>query len=147
MYVGRVAVEKNLPAFLQLDLPGSKVVVGDGPQLAELRRRFPEVHYTGAKFGAELAAHFATADVFVFPSRTDTFGLVTIESLACGTPVAAYPVPGPLDVIGDAPVGGLNEDLAAAVDTALTRSRATCRAFALRFSWRSTAKLFLENLA
>ncbi len=147
MYVGRVAVEKNLPAFLQLDLPGSKVVVGDGPQLAELRRRFPEVHYTGAKFGAELAAHFATADVFVFPSRTDTFGLVTIESLACGTPVAAYPVPGPLDVIGDAPVGGLNEDLAAAVDTALTRSRATCRAFALRFSWRSTAKLFLQNLA
>lgn len=102
LYVGRVAVEKNIGAFLDLDLPGRKVVVGGGPQMDELKRRYPTVTFTGPKFGEELARHYAAADVFVFPSLTDTFGLVVLEALACGTPVAAYPVAGPRDVIGDA---------------------------------------------
>ena len=108
---GRIAIEKNLAAFLSLDLPGSKVVVGEGPQEAELRRRFPDVHFMGLKEGAELASYVAAADVFVFPSRTDTFGVVQLEALACGVPVAAFPVMGPKDVIGDHPVGALDDDL------------------------------------
>jgi glycosyltransferase involved in cell wall biosynthesis len=147
LYVGRVAVEKNLGAFLDLALPGgSKVVVGDGPQLAALRAKYPGVHFTGAKFEAELARHYASADVFVFPSRTDTFGLVLLEALASGLPVAAYPVPGPLDVIGDSGCGVLDEDLGAAVRRALAIPRARCRAHAARFSWRRCAEQFLANL-
>lgn len=146
LYVGRVAVEKNIEAFLRLDLPGSKVVVGDGPQRAELERRHPEVTFTGARFGEELAAAFASADAFVFPSRTDTFGLVLLEALACGVPVAAYPVPGPLDVIGDTPVGVLDEDLRAAALKALSIDRAACRAHAEKFSWEASARQFLGNL-
>ena len=112
MTMGRVAVEKNLEAFLALDLPGSKVVIGDGPQRAELERQYPKARFLGEKTGRDLTAHLAAADVFVFPSLTDTFGVVQLEALACGTPVAAFPVTGPLDVIADHPVGALDEDLA-----------------------------------
>jgi glycosyltransferase involved in cell wall biosynthesis len=145
LYVGRVAVEKNLPAFLGLQLPGSKMVVGDGPQLEELRRRHPEVCFTGARSGLDLARAYAAADVFVFPSRTDTFGLVLLEALASGLPVAAYPVAGPLDVIGAAPVGCLDEDLGRAARQALAIPPERCRAYALRFSWTASAQQFLRN--
>jgi glycosyltransferase involved in cell wall biosynthesis len=146
MNFGRIAVEKNLEAFLSLDLPGSKVVIGEGPQEAELRRRFPDAVFLGLRKGRELAAHVAAADVFVFPSRTDTFGVVQLEALACGVPVAAYPVMGPKDVIGDAPVGVLDEDLHAACLKALQVSRAACRAFALDRSWENSARQFIGHL-
>ena len=143
--VGRVAVEKNLAAFLSLDLPGSKVVIGDGPQREELRGRFPRAHFLGALEGETLAAHIAAADVFVFPSLTDTFGIVQLEALACGVPVAAYPVTGPRDVVGGHPVGVLDEDLRAACLQALGLSRAACRAFALTRSWERSATQFIAN--
>lgn len=145
--VGRVAVEKNLPAFLALDLPGAKAVVGDGPARAELERRFPDVRFVGAKFGAELAAWHRSADVFVFPSRTDTFGLVMLEALASGVPVAAYPTMGPLDVIGDAPVGVLDERLGVAALAALDILPAACIAHASSFTWPATAAQFRGWLA
>ena len=141
LYVGRVAVEKNIEAFLASPHPGSKVVVGDGPALAGLRRKFPEVQFLGALRGATLASAYAGADVFVFPSRTDTFGLVMIEALACGTPVAAYPVPGPLDVLTDV-VGAMDEDLTVATAAALTRDRAACAAYGGAFSWQASASQF-----
>ena len=144
--VGRVAVEKNIGAFLELDLPGSKVVVGDGPQRAELEARYPDVVFTGAKIGEELARHYASADVFVFPSRTDTFGLVLLEALATGLPVAAYPVQGPLDVIDGSGVGVLDEDLGAAARRALEIPRELCRTYAEGFSWQACARQFLDNL-
>ncbi|MBI5165817.1 MAG: glycosyltransferase family 1 protein [Magnetospirillum sp.] len=144
--VGRVAVEKNTEAFLALDLPGSKVVVGDGPQLAELKRRFPGVTFTGARFGEALARCYAAADVFVFPSRTDTFGLVLVEALASGLPVAAYPVAGPLDVIADSPAGVLSEDLRAACLQALAIAPEPCRAHAQTFSWQAATRQFVDNL-
>ncbi len=147
LYVGRVAVEKNIEAFLALDLPGSKVVVGDGPVRAALESRFAEAHFLGAKFGEDLAAAYAEADVFVFPSLTDTFGLVIVEALACGTPVAAFPVTGPKDVIGAAPVGALDADLRAAALAALGLDREACRRFAEGFSWRRSAEILLERLA
>jgi glycosyltransferase involved in cell wall biosynthesis len=143
--VGRVAVEKNLAAFLALDLPGSKIVIGEGPQMAELKRRFPRAHFIGPLEGTTLAAYLAAADVFVFPSRTDTFGVVQLEALASGVPVAAYPVPGPQDVIGGNPVGVLDEDLKAACLKALTISRAQCRAFALSQSWENSALQFISH--
>jgi glycosyltransferase involved in cell wall biosynthesis len=145
--VGRVAVEKNLEAFLSLDLPGTKVVIGDGPARAELQRRFPEAKFLGEKTGKDLTSHIAAADVFVFPSLTDTFGVVQLEALACGTPVAAFPVTGPLDVIADHPIGALDHDLRAACLRALTMSRETCRAFALERSWENSARQFIGNLA
>lgn len=144
--VGRVAVEKNLEAFLDLELPGSKVVVGDGPQLDSLKRRYPHVHFTGAKTGEELARHYASGDVFVFPSRTDTFGLVILEALASGLPVAAYPVTGPLDVVNGAPVGCLDEDLGRAAKEALKFEPEVCREYALNFSWARCAAQFANNL-
>jgi len=147
LYVGRVAVEKNIQAFLDAKLEGSKVVVGDGPQLDELRRKYPKVLFTGAKQGEELAAHYAASDVFVFPSRTDTFGLVLLEALASGVPVAAYPVPGPLDVIGNSPAGVLHTDLAQAAQAALSISADTARAHALSFSWEACTHQFLSNLS
>jgi 1,2-diacylglycerol 3-alpha-glucosyltransferase/glucuronosyltransferase len=143
--VGRLAVEKNLAAFLALDLPGSKVVIGEGPQAGELQRRFPHAHFLGLLEGEALAAHLAAADVFVFPSRTDTFGIVQLEALACGVPVAAYPVPGPQDVIGSNPVGVLDEDLKSASLKALTISRAACRSFALTQSWERSAQQFISH--
>lgn len=145
--VGRVAVEKNISAFLDLDLPGTKIVVGDGPQLDQLKKAYPEVIFKGSQEGAELATSYAEADCFVFPSKTDTFGLVMIEALACGTPVAAYPVQGPLDVIGDAPVGTLHEDLGTACREALKADRNTCRDYALTFSWEACSRQFLSNLS
>ena len=142
IYVGRVAVEKNIGAFLDLDLPGSKVVVGGGPQLAALRREYPSVTFTGPRYGEALARAYAGADVFVFPSLTDTFGLVILESLACGTPVAAFPVTGPKDVLTGAMgcVGAINTDLRQAALDALQGDREACRAHAERYSWRACAE-------
>jgi glycosyltransferase involved in cell wall biosynthesis len=156
LYAGRVAIEKNIEAFLSLDLPGSKVVVGDGPQRAQLMRRFPGAHFTGWRENGALARAYAKADVFVFPSRTDTFGLVLLEALASGTPVAAFPVTGPLDVIGTGPdgtpgdgwpVGVLDEDLRAACLRALDADRTLCRTHAERHSWAACARRFRDGLA
>lgn len=145
--MGRLAVEKNLEAFLSLDLPGSKVVIGEGPQEAELRRRFPSARFLGQLEGVTLAAHVAAADVFVFPSKTDTFGIVQLEALASGLPVAAFPVPGPRDVIGSHPIGVLDHDLRVACMSALHLSRDTCRSFALAHSWENSARQFLEHVS
>ena len=147
LYVGRVAVEKNVEAFLATDLPGSKAVVGDGPQLEELRRRFPEVRFCGSRIGEDLAMHYAAADIFVFPSRTDTFGLVLLEALASGLPVAAYPVPGPLDVVGGSPAGVLSTDLREAALAAAAIPTDICRSHAMLFSWRASADQFITNLS
>jgi len=148
IYVGRVAVEKNIGAFLELDLPGSKVVVGSGPQLTSLQRDYPNVLFTGPRFGQPLAEAYAGADVFVFPSLTDTFGLVILEALACGTPVAAFPVTGPKDVLVGATgvVGAVDTDLRAAALAALKADRAACRQNAERHGWRACAELFLSHL-
>ena len=145
LYVGRVAVEKNIEAFLASSHPGTKVVVGDGPARASLKARYPEAKFLGPRFGADLAAAYAAADVFVFPSRTDTFGLVMIEALACGVPVAAYPVTGPVDVLNDA-VGAMDEDLTAAIARALTKDRAACAAYGRTFTWEASARQFLNAL-
>jgi hypothetical protein len=144
LYVGRVSVEKNIGDFLIADLPGSKVVAGEGPALATLKQRFPEVHFMGVLSQPQLARLYSTADVFVFPSRTDTFGLVLLEALACGTPVAAYPVQGPLDVIGGADVGVLHEDLRMAAAAALKIDRQRCRQFALARSWSAATREFVS---
>jgi glycosyltransferase involved in cell wall biosynthesis len=144
--VGRIAVEKNLEAFLSLDLPGSKIVIGQGPQEAELRRRFPDAKFLGLLDEKVLPAYLAGSDVFVFPSKTDTFGVVQLEALACGVPVAAYPVPGPRDVVGQDPVGVLHEDLRAACMGALHVSRQACRAFALTRSWEASARQFIGHV-
>ncbi|MEZ6011101.1 MAG: glycosyltransferase family 1 protein [Hyphomonas sp.] len=147
--VGRVAVEKNIEAFAELDLPGTKVIVGDGPQLEELKRNYPDVKFLGAKFNEELAAVYASADVFVFPSLTDTFGLVVLEAMASGTPVAAFEATGPRDVIPGSnagtitPVGG---DLAAGAVACLDLDRGTCRKYAEGYSWKACAEAFIENL-
>ena len=145
MTVGRVAVEKNLEAFLSLDLPGSKVVIGDGPQLEKLKRDFPAAKFLGPLENGTLAAHLAAADVFVFPSRTDTFGIVQLEALASGVPVAAYPVTGPRDVIGNHPIGVLHAELDVACLEALRVSRDACRKFALNYSWENSARQFLSH--
>lgn len=144
--VGRVAVEKNIEAFLSLNLPGTKVVVGDGPARAMLEKKFPDTVFLGAKFGTELARIYAASDVFVFPSHTDTFGLVLLEALACGVPVAAFPVQGPRDVLGDAPVAVLSDDLRKACLHALNVSREACREFAVSRSWAASARAFLDNV-
>lgn len=144
--VGRVAVEKNLAAFLELDLPGSKVVIGDGPDRAALERRFPAAHFLGYRFGAELAACLASADAFVFPSRTDTFGLVLLEAMACGTPVAAYPVTGPIDVVTPGVTGVLDDDLRAAALAALAVDREGCRRAVEGRSWAKASAQFFAHL-
>lgn len=146
LYVGRVAVEKNIGEFMRLPFRGTKYVVGDGPQLRLLRKRYPDVRFVGMKKGEELARYYAASDVFVFPSRTDTFGLVLLEALASGVPVAAFPVAGPRDVINGAAVGCLNDELTAAVGCALDLAPEECRAYAMRFSWRNSALQFLDNL-
>ncbi|MCW2315931.1 glycosyltransferase involved in cell wall biosynthesis [Rhodoblastus acidophilus] len=146
LYCGRLAPEKNIEAFLSLDLPGSKIVVGDGPSRAELEAKFPQAAFVGVKSRGELAPYYSAADVFVFPSRTDTFGNVMLEALACGAPVAAYPVTGPIDVITDPKIGVLDADLRAACLAALKLSRADCRAHALRYTWPESAKIFLDNV-
>lgn len=145
LYVGRVAIEKNIEAFLRSDHPGSRVVVGDGPARLALAAQFPDVHFMGALSGRELAGAYANADVFVFPSRTDTFGLVMIEALACGTPVAAYPVSGPVDIITPE-TGAMDENLESAIAQALTRDRAACAAYGQGFTWDASARQFLSAL-
>ncbi|MCW8886045.1 MAG: glycosyltransferase family 1 protein [Motiliproteus sp.] len=146
LYVGRVAIEKNLRAFLDLRIFGKKIVVGDGPSMAELKKDYPEVLFTGYRYGEELAREYARADVFVFPSLTDTFGLVMLEAMACGTPVAAYPVTGPIDVVKDGLTGALDDDLEAAIKRALQIPRDNCRAYALEHSWRHCADIFAKAL-
>ncbi|WP_294338504.1 glycosyltransferase family 1 protein [uncultured Sphingomonas sp.] len=145
LYIGRVAVEKNVRAFLESGHPGTKIVVGDGPARAALETEFPHAIFMGALFGADLAGAYAAADVMVFPSRTDTFGLVMIEALACGTPVAAYPVTGPIDVLTPE-TGAMADDLAAAIADALTLDRQTCAAYARTFTWEASARQFLDAL-
>ena len=146
LYVGRVAVEKNIDAFLDATLPGSKVVVGAGPDLERLKREHPAVLFTGYRDNGALAACYRAADVFVFPSRTDTFGLVMLEALASGVPVAAYPVTGPIDVIEDGVTGALDQDLARAVERALRLDPKACRAAALMTGWDTVARQFAEHL-
>jgi glycosyltransferase involved in cell wall biosynthesis len=145
LYVGRVAVEKNLEAFLQTTHPGTKVVVGDGPARASLTANYPEAHFLGPMFGDELASAYAAADVFVFPSRTDTFGLVMIEALACGVPVAAYPVTGPIDIVTPT-TGAMDADLTVAIGEALHCDRAACAAYGRSFTWEASARQFLRAL-
>jgi glycosyltransferase involved in cell wall biosynthesis len=145
-YVGRVAVEKNIEAFLSLDLPGTKCVVGDGPAMAELRARHPETRFVGYKTGEDLARHVAAADVMVFPSLTDTFGLVILEASACGVPVAAFPVTGPIDLVRNGVNGILDEDLGRASLAALQVDPASCRHFAEGYSWRACTQQFLSHL-
>jgi glycosyltransferase involved in cell wall biosynthesis len=145
--VGRVSVEKNLEAFLDLDLPGTKVIVGDGPARAMLEQKYPEAVFLGALHGEALAQVYAAADIFVFPSKTDTFGLVLLEALASGLPVAAFPVTGPRDVIGTAPVGVLDEDLHIACLAALEISPLACVDFAAQHTWEASTRAFIENMA
>ncbi len=147
LYLGRVSVEKNIEEFLKLDMPGTKLVVGDGPSREELQRKYPQVVFVGYKYGEELAAHVAAADVFVFPSRTDTFGLVLLEAMACGVPVAAYPVTGPIDVVNHGVTGLLSEDLRAATLGALQMNRHACRDHALQYTWEKATGQFYGNLA
>ncbi len=144
--VGRVAVEKNIEAFLKLDLPGSQVIVGDGPQMEQLRNKYPKAHFVGAKFGEDLARYFADADVFVFPSKTDTFGLVIIEAMATGTPVAAYPVTGPIDIVPGSKAGVLDDDLKAACLACLDLRREDAVAHAQQYSWKAVSQTFFEYL-
>jgi glycosyltransferase involved in cell wall biosynthesis len=143
LFMGRVAVEKGLPDFLDLQLPGSKVVIGGGPDLARLKARYGQVHFLGPRFGDELAQLLSAADVFVFPSRTDTFGLVMLEAMACGVPVAAFPVPGPQDLVQEGSTGALHEDLKKAVFKALTLDGDGCIEYALDHSWHRSTERFL----
>lgn len=145
LYVGRVAVEKNIEAFLEAEHPGSKVIVGDGPARAALEARYPDAHFLGKRGGKDLAGCYAHADVFVFPSRTDTFGLVMIEALACGTPVAAYPVPGPVDIV-DETVGALSDRLDLAIAAALACDRNACAQRGKSYSWEAATRQFLAGL-
>ena len=147
LYFGRVAVEKGIEDFLRLDLPGSKLVVGDGPAAGMLRRRYPKATFAGYRHGEELASFIAASDVFVFPSRTDTFGLVLLEAMACGVPVAAYPVTGPLDVVVNGVTGVLHEDLAVAALQALALDPGACREHAMHHSWTAATRQFLAALA
>jgi glycosyltransferase involved in cell wall biosynthesis len=146
-YAGRVAVEKNLDAFLGLGVQGTKIVIGDGPDRALLARRYPDARFLGYRFGADLVRCLSSADVFVFSSRTDTFGLVMLEAMACGTPVAAFPVAGPIDVVEPGVTGMLDEDLGAAVLAALTLDRERCRRAAQRWTWERASADFLSHLA
>lgn len=147
LYVGRIAVEKNLREFLALDRPGTKFLVGDGPQRERLRREFPAARFVGLQQDSDLARYYAAADVFVLPSRTETFGLVMLEALASGVPVAAYRCQATEAVVGDSGCGALTEDLGEAVDRALHIPAVRCRRYALRFGWKHVACLFLANLA
>jgi len=146
LYVGRVAAEKNVEAFLALDVPGTKIVVGDGPDRARLQKLYPRAVFCGYRHGEDLVAAYQGADVLVFPSRTDTFGNVMTEALACGTPVAAYPVTGPMDVLTDLRAGALDEDLSAAVRRALTLEREAASGHAQNFTWTASARQFLDGL-
>jgi glycosyltransferase involved in cell wall biosynthesis len=145
-YVGRVSVEKNVDAFLKMDWSGSKIVIGDGPLRSRLEQHYTQTTFVGYRFGEDLARHLAGADVMVFPSRTDTFGLVNLEAMACGVPVAAYPVTGPIDVIEDGVTGALDVDLAAAARRALQVDPGACRERALKSGWDVCSREFVKNL-
>lgn len=145
-YVGRIAVEKNVDAFLRMPWRGAKIVIGDGPERARLQAQYPEAVYAGFRFGTDLAAHLAAADVLVFPSLTDTFGLVNLEAMACGVPVAAYPVTGPIDVVEDGVTGALDADLGKAAERALLLDPRACRARARQSSWDACTREFEANL-
>jgi glycosyltransferase involved in cell wall biosynthesis len=145
-YLGRLAVEKNVDAFLQMPWQGSKLVIGDGPERARLEARYGEAVYAGFRYGEDLAAHLAAADVLVFPSLTDTFGLVNLEAMACGVPVAAFPITGPIDVVEDGVTGALDADLGKAAERALRVDSRACRARALRSSWTACTREFEANL-
>lgn len=147
IYAGRVAVEKNIEAFLSLELPGSKYVIGDGPDRQMLEEKYPEAHFTGFRFGEELARTIAAADVFVFPSLTDTFGLVMLEAMACGVPVAAFPVTGPADVVIDGVTGCLDEYLLRAALRALEINPENPRDYSLSHSWYEATNQLLSHLA
>ncbi len=147
LYVGRVAVEKNIEAFLDLDLPGTKLIVGDGPALSGLRQTYLDAVFVGKKEGEELARYYASSDVFVFPSLTDTFGIVLLEALAAGLPVAAFPVTGPLDVVGESKTGVLDNDLRKAALAALDIPNEICRAYALKFSWENCTDIFVQHIS
>ena len=144
--VGRVSVEKNLETFYELDVPGTKIQVGDGPKLEYYKKKYPDVHFVGVKRGKELANYYRQADVFVFPSRWDTFGLVQIEAMACGTPVATYPVQGPLDVIDQDETGYMHKDLRFAVQKCLDLDRDQVHQKSLKWSWERAWEIFKENL-
>lgn len=147
LYAGRTAREKNIEAFLSAQLPGSKLVVGGGPELDGLRKRYPDAHFVGYKYGEELARHYAASDVFVFPSRTDTFGVVMLEAMATGVPVAAYPVTGPIDVVEQGVSGILDDDITIAATKALELDRERVREYARGFTWRRCAEVFLDTLS
>jgi glycosyltransferase involved in cell wall biosynthesis len=147
VYAGRIAIEKNIEAFLKLDLPGSKLVIGDGPPKASLQKQYPDATFVGYKFGEELAAHYAAGDVFVFPSVTDTFGVVMLEANACGLPIAAFPVTGPIDVVQQGQTGYVYKDLKQAALDALQLDKQPCIAFAARNSWGRCAQTVIEHLA
>jgi glycosyltransferase involved in cell wall biosynthesis len=146
VYAGRVAVEENIEAFLKLSLPGTKCVIGDGPALDKLKTDFPDVLFTGYKFGADLASHIAAADVFVFPSLTDSFDLVMLEAMSCGVPVAAFPITGPVDVVVHGETGFLDDDLRAAALDAMKLDRDRCREQALQYTWAAATRQFINNL-
>lgn len=147
IYAGRVSIEKNLEAFLKLDLPGTKVIVGDGPAREMLKQKYPRTHFAGYQFGEDLGKHYAAADVFVFPSLTDTYGVVMIEAMACGLPVAAYPVTGPIDVVQDGKTGALDEDLQKACERAIQLDSKQAMQFGQNQTWRRCAEIVLANLA
>lgn len=147
IYVGRVAVEKNVEDFLQLQIPGTKVIVGDGPARMAMQAKYPDARFVGYKHGEELANYVAAADVFVFPSRTDTFGLVLLEAMACGVPVAAYPVTGPIDVVEQGVSGVLDDNLLSATQAAFALKPERCREHALRFTWETATLQFVDNLS
>jgi len=147
LYVGRVSKEKNIEAFLNIETTHEKVVVGDGPYRQTLQKKFPRVKFVGCKTGPELAAWYRNASIFVFPSMTDTFGIVVIEALFCGVPVAAYPVTGPLDIVEEGITGSLDHDLKKAIDKALQINRENCTKNAEKYTWRNVAKQFISSLA
>ena len=147
IYAGRIAIEKNIEAFLELELPGVKVVIGDGPPKEALQKKYPDAIFVGYKFGEELAAHYAAGDVFVFPSKTDTFGVVMLEANACGLPIAAYPVTGPIDVVQQGETGYVYTDLKQAALDALKLEKGPCIAFAQRNSWAKCAQTVIDHLA
>ena len=145
LYVGRVSIEKNIRAFLDLDLEGTKLIVGKGPDLDKLKKEYPEAKFKGERTNGELASYFASSDVFVFPSKTDTFGIVIIEALKCGLPVAAYPVAGPKDIFNGTNIGSLNNDLKKAALEALKSDRSACIEHAKKYTWENCAKIFLNS--
>ena len=145
LYVGRVSIEKNIRAFLDLELEGTKLVVGKGPDLDKLKKEYPEAIFKGERTNGELASYFASSDVFVFPSKTDTFGIVIIEALKCGLPVAAYPVAGPKDIFNGTNIGSLNNDLKKAALEALKSDRSACIEHAKKYTWENCAKIFLNS--